>query len=209
MTAKSAPRESSVAERRRCGWSIGKDVARTNPTMIAYHDDEWGVPVHDDRKHFEFLVLDAVPSGTELGDRAEQAGWLSPRVRRFRSRASPGSIAGASSACSVTPASCGTGRRSRHPSATPARSWRSRKSAGHFDRYIWQFVGGRCRHNAWRIDEGSAGAHRRVRRDEQGARERRGFKFVGSTICYAYMQAAGMVNDHAIACFRHAQLRRR
>jgi DNA-3-methyladenine glycosylase I len=209
MTAKSVPAApSSSVERRRCGWSIGKDVARANPTMIAYHDDEWGVPVHDDRKHFEFLVLDAFQAGLSWaivlnkrgGFRRAFADFDPVRVARFNRRSvermlgDPGIV---------------RNRQKIEASIGNARALLAiQEQHGSFDRFIWQFVDGRARHNAWRsMKEVPA----RTAESDAMSKEliRRGFKFVGSTICYAYMQAAGMVNDHEIACFRHAQLRPR
>jgi DNA-3-methyladenine glycosylase I len=207
MTAKSAPAAPpSSGERRRCGWSIGKDAARTNPTMIAYHDDEWGVPVHDDRKHFEFLVLDAFQAGLSWaivlnkrgGFRRAFADFDPVRVARFNRRSvermlgDPGIV---------------RNRQKIEASIGNARALLAiQEEHGSFDRFIWQFVDGRSRHNAWRsMKEVPA----RTTESEAMSKElvRHGFKFVGSTICYAYMQAAGMVNDHEVACFRYAQLR--
>ena len=92
-------------------------------------------------------------------------------------------------------------------SPTPGRSSRADET-GSFDAYVWQFVGGAPKQNAWQTMREVPAEHRRVGRHEQGA-PKRGFTFVGSTICYAFMQAAGMVNDHLVSCFRHKQIRRK
>jgi DNA-3-methyladenine glycosylase I len=195
-------------ERRRCGWSIGAEPTRQNPTMIAYHDSEWGVPVHDDGRHFEFIVLDAFQAGLSWaiilgkreGFRAAFDGFDPGRIARYTKRSIERLLADPSIV---------RNRQKIEATVTNARAFLAIQAEhGTFDRYIWRFVGGRPRQNAWasmrqvpaRTEESDAMS------DDLRAR---GFKFVGSTICYAYMQAAGMVNDHEVACFRHRELRRR
>jgi DNA-3-methyladenine glycosylase I len=175
--------------------------------MIRYHDLEWGVPVHDDRKHFEFLVLDGAQAGlswrTVLHKRDAYrkafADFDPVRVARFDGRkvrsllADPGII---------------RNRLKVEGAIRNARAFvKLQEDAGSFDEYVWGFVEGRTRHNTWnstsRIPATSPESDA-MSRDLK----RRGFTFVGSTICYAYMQAAGMVNDHLVDCFRHGQLRR-
>ena len=192
-------------ELRRCGWSLGIDNVRRNPTMVAYHDTEWGVPVHDDRKHYEFLVLDAFQAGLSWaivlnkreGFRRAFADFDPERVARFNRRsverliADPGIV---------------RNRQKIEASIGNARALLAlQEEHGSFDRFIWQFVDGKTRHNAWRSMKQVPA---KTAESDAMSKElvRRGFKFVGSTICYAYMQAAGMVNDHEIACFRHPQL---
>jgi DNA-3-methyladenine glycosylase I len=195
----------SADDVRRCGWSLGNDVARRNATMIAYHDTEWGVPVHDDRKHYEFLVLDAFQAGLSWaivlnkrdGFRRAFADFDPERVARFNRRsidrllADPGIV---------------RNRQKIEASIGNARALLAlQEQHGSFDRFIWQFVDGKTRHNAWRSMKRVPA--KTAQSDAMSkALMRHGFKFVGSTICYAYMQAAGMVNDHEISCFRHAQL---
>src|SRR5437870_2025939 len=132
----------------RCGWAESSDL------MIAYHDREWGVPLHDDRRHFEFLLLDGFQAGLS---------WAVILNKREGFRRA-------------------------------------------FDGFVWEFVGGATKRNAWKTLRQIPARTKesdRLSRALQG----RGFKFVGSTICYAYMQAAGLVNDHLVSCFRRADLR--
>jgi len=195
-------------ERRRCGWSLGKDAAPRNPTMIAYHDEEWGVPVHDDRKHFEFLVLDAFQAGLSWaivlnkreGFRQAFADFDPVRVARFNRRSVDRMLA--------DPAIVRNRQKIEATIGNARALLAVQETHGSFDRFIWRFVDGRTRHNAW---PSMRDVPARTAESDAMSKElvRLGFKFVGSTICYAYMQAAGMVNDHEIACFRHAQLRGR
>lgn len=186
----------------RCTWSEGSALLRR------YHDREWGEPVHRDRKHFEFLLLDAFQAGLSwnliLRKRAALrrafANFNPKRVARFTARdvrrllADPGII---------------RNRGKIEAAITNARGvLEVQREYGSFDRYIWSFVDGRPLVN-----------HRRRLADlpaktpvaEAMSRDlkRRGFKFVGPTICYAYMQAAGLVNDHTVNCFRHPQVKSR
>ena len=175
--------------------------------MLLYHDEEWGVPVHDDRKHYEFLVLDGAQAGlswrTVLHKRDAYrrafAGFDPAKVARFDGRkvrsllADPGIV---------------RNRLKVEGAIKNARAFLEiQEEAGSFDAYIWRFVEGRTLHNAWptskKVPATSAESDAMSRDLKQ-----RGFTFVGSTICYAYMQAAGMVNDHVVDCFRHRQLRR-
>lgn len=185
----------------RCRWA-------QTPLGIAYHDTEWGVPVHDDRVLFEFLTLEGAQAGlsweTILRKRQAYrdafAGFDPERVARFtparveRLLGNPGIVRNRlkiESAVGNARALLGTQR-----------------EFGSFDAYLWNFVGGAPRVNRWR-------AARQVpaRTPESDALSRdlarRGFKFVGSTICYALMQAVGMVNDHTVDCFRHQRVGRR
>jgi len=193
--------------KRRCGWSEGADVARADPAMLAYHDTEWGVPLHDDRKHFEFLVLDAFQAGLSWaiilrkreGFRRAFDGFDPERVARYTSRSVERLLRDE-----------GIVRNRQKVEATigNARAFLAVQAvAGSFDRYIWQFTGGRTIQNAWRTrtDLPAKSKESDAMSKDLG---QRGFKFVGSTICYAYMQAAGMVNDHEVGCFRHAQVRK-
>ena len=185
----------------RCGWPQSKLALR-------YHDREWGVPLRDDRKIFEFLILDAAQAGLSWeiilrkreGFRAAFDGFDPGKVARYDRRrvqrllADPRII---------------RNRLKVESAIANARAFLAvQEECGSFARYIWRFVGGRPRVN-----------HRRSLREvpactpqsdamSQALRER-GFRFVGSTICYAFMQAAGMVNDHTVHCFRHAELARR
>jgi len=173
--------------------------------MIAYHDREWGVPVRDDRKHFEFLVLDAFQAGLSWaiilrkreGFRAAFADFDPARVARFGRRDVERLRADASIV---------RNRQKIDATISNAAAFLDiQKEFGTFDAFIWRFVDDRTlRHRRRRHDDIPAKsleseAMSRALRD-------RGFGFVGPTICYAYMQAAGMVNDHTVDCFRHAEI---
>jgi DNA-3-methyladenine glycosylase I len=183
----------------RCDWG------KVNPLMQRYHDEEWGVPLHDDRRHFEFLVLDAFQAGLSWSTilnkreyfRRAFAGFDPVRVARFNQRSvarlmrDPGIV---------------RNRAKIESGITNARAFLHVQEAfGSFDRYIWQFVGGAPRQNRWKTLQqlpATSAASDRMSADLKA----RGFRFVGSTICYAYMQAAGLVNDHTVSCFRHAEV---
>jgi DNA-3-methyladenine glycosylase I len=181
---------------RRCAW------ARTD-LSIAYHDREWGVPAHDDRLLFEFLILEGAQAGlsweTILKKREHYRrvfdGFDPRKVARYDERkraellADPGII------------------RNRLKIAAAIQNADAFLAVQHefgtFDAHIWKFVGGRPRRNAWRkLEEVPA----RTKESDAMSNDlvSRGFKFVGSTICYAFMQAVGMVNDHCMDCFRYS-----
>jgi DNA-3-methyladenine glycosylase I len=176
--------------------------------MIAYHDTEWGVPLHDDRKLYEFIVLDGAQAGlswsTVLRKRESYRkafrGFDPKVVARFTPRdvarllKDPGII---------------RNKLKIESGITNARKFLEvRKEFGSFDAYIWQFTGGKTvQHRCRRLSDIPATS------DESDAMSRdmkkRGFTFVGSTICYAFMQAAGMVNDHLVGCFRYKEVQRK
>ncbi len=192
----------STAEPRRCGWA-----AKSGPLDRHYHDTEWGVPVHDDRVLFEFLILEGAQAGlswsTVLGRREGYrtafAQFDPARVARF------------------TPARCEKlledpgivrNRLKVASAVTNARAFLELQAAhGSFDAWLWQFVDGRPIQNAWRrMDEVPATTP--LSDALSKALSKAGFRFVGSTIVYAFMQAVGMVNDHTTDCFRHLPVRR-
>ena len=175
--------------------------------MVAYHDTEWGVPLHDDRKLFEFMVLDAMQAGLnwrivlQKRENFRQAlhGFDVRKIAKYRDRdlerllGTEGIIRNRLKlAAAITNAQAAI---------------RVEQEFGSLDVYLWQFVGGRPKVNAWRqigqIPPQSPEAES-MSRDLK----KRGFKFVGPTICYAFMQAAGLVNDHLTGCFRYAGLAR-
>ena len=185
----------------RCGWT--KDDALMN----AYHDEEWGVPVHDDKKHFEFLVLDAFQAGLSWktilyrreGFRKAFAGFDVEKVARFTEKKLEKLMQDESII------------RNR------LKIWGTVKNAkafiqvqeefGSFDKYIWQFVRNKPvvnKHKTLKDIRATSPESDAMSKDMK----KRGFTFAGSTICYAYMQAAGMVNDHLLDCFRHKSVSR-
>lgn len=191
------PSSNNVAPRR-CAWP-------SSELAILYHDREWGVPLRDDRKLFEFLVLDAMQAGLSWeivlrkreGFRAALDDFDPEKIVRYDARkiesllANPGII---------------RNRLKIESAVTNARAFLAvQKEFGSFAEYVWQFVGGRPIVNRRRSHRGIPA--RTAESDAMSkALKARGFRFVGSTICYAFMQAAGMVNDHTVHCFRHAEL---
>jgi DNA-3-methyladenine glycosylase I len=180
----------------RCSWA-------TNDLSIRYHDEEWGVPVHDDRLLFEFLILEGAQAGLSWNTilqkrdnyRSAFDGFDPQLVARYDRRKvqsllkNPGIV------------------RNRLKIASTVRNAKAflkvQDEFGSFDRYIWMFVGGKPLVNSWRQLQKIP-----ARTPESDAMstdlKKRGFNFVGSTICYAFMQATGMVNDHMIDCFRYS-----
>ena len=179
----------------RCGWA-------TTELSTAYHDEEWGVPCHDDRTLFEFLILEGAQAGlsweTILRKRHHYRrafGGFDPTVvARYGERKRRELMEDAGLVRNRLKIAAAVGN---------AQAFlRVREEHGTFDRYVWRFVGGRPRVNAWRVHEDVPA---RTAESEAMSRDlgRRGFRFVGPTICYAFMQAVGMVNDHLVQCFRH------
>jgi DNA-3-methyladenine glycosylase I len=188
----------SIANLVRCHWAQ-KEI------NIPYHDEEWGVPVHDDRLLFEFLILEGAQAGlswdTILQKRARYRevfdNFDANKIARYDKKkvrallADPGIIRNKLKIASTI--------------SNAQLFLKAQEEFGSFDKYLWQFVGGRPIKNAWKL-------HKRVpaktRESDALSKDlqKRGFRFVGSTICYAYMQAIGMVNDHLVTCFRYRQV---
>ena len=187
----------ATAPRTRCGWCLG------DPLMVAYHDEEWGVPLHDDRRHFEFLVLDGAQAGlswqTILRKRESYrrafAGFDPARVARFGERDVERLLADAGIVRNR--------QKIRSAIANADVFLELQAECGSFDDYVWRFVDGAPKVNRWR-KTGDIPARTAESAAMSRDLRRRGMSFVGPTICYAYMQAAGMVNDHLTSCFRHA-----
>lgn len=190
-----------MTKKQRCEWPAD------NALMIAYHDDEWGVPLHDDRVLFEYIVLDGAQAGlswlTVLKKRENYReafdGFDPEKVARYGKRKvnqllrnegiirNRQKIASAIQNAQVFLTVC--------------------EDEDGFDQYIWEFVGGKPTVNTWKTTADVPA--KTVESDAMStALKKRGFNFVGSTICYAFMQAAGMVNDHTTDCFRHKQVGR-
>jgi DNA-3-methyladenine glycosylase I len=191
-------KRAKTAERRRCAWP-------SSEISIRYHDHEWGVPLKDDQKLFEFLILDAMQAGLSWEiilrkregfraafddfDPVKIASYGPEKVKALL--ADPGIV---------------RNRLKIESSVSNARAFLAvQKEFGSFAKYVWQFVGGKPLVNRRRH-------HKQIpaRSEESDAMskalKKRGFRFVGSTICYAFMQASGMVNDHLTGCFRHPEL---
>lgn len=182
-----------------CEWPGVDDL------MIKYHDTEWGVPLHDDRKLFEFLVLDAFQAGLSWStilkkrenfrkafdnfDAAKIAGYKEPKIQKLLSDS-------------------GIIRNRLKIRSSVTNAWaflEIQNEFGSFDKFIWQFTAGKQRVNRWKklLEIPAKTAESDAMSMELKSR---GFKFVGSTICYAFMQAAGMVNDHITSCFRYREV---
>jgi DNA-3-methyladenine glycosylase I len=185
---------------KRCRWA-------TSELNIPYHDEEWGVPLHDDRALFELLILEGAQAGlswdTVLKKRSRYRevfdGFDAERVARYDKKKVRELLKDA-----------GIIRNKLKIAATISNAQaflKVQEEFGSFDKYIWQFVGGKPKQNAWKTHKrlpAKTAESDAVSKDLQ----KRGFRFVGSTICYAFMQATGMVNDHLLECFRYADLNR-
>lgn len=183
----------------RCGW------CGTDPLYVAYHDTEWGVPVHDDRRLFEFLILEGAQAGlswiTILKKREAYrrafAGFEAAKVARYGPRQVERLLADAGIVRNRLKIEAAINNAQRFLEV--------QEEFGSFDEYVWRFVDGRPVENRWKTLKqvpASTPESDALSRDLKA----RGFKFVGSTICYAHMQATGMVNDHLVGCFRHAEV---
>jgi DNA-3-methyladenine glycosylase I len=199
-TSPAAPVAAAVEEsmRERCAWARGDKY-------IAYHDEEWGVPLHEDRALFELLILEGAQAGlswsTILNKRDHYRkvfdGFQARKMAHYDDR---------KVAALMQDAGIVRNRLKVNAAVTNAKAFLAlQKEFGTFDAYIWSFVGGRPVRNGWRdFKEVPA----RTEQSDAMSKDlrKRGFTFVGSTICYAFMQATGMVNDHLTSCFRHRQL---
>lgn len=186
-------------DHQRCGWP-GDD-----PLMIRYHDEEWGVPVHDDRKWFEFIVLDAFQAGLSWKTVLHKREAFHRVFYGFDPQRVAGMSERAMEAAMANPAII-RNRLKIGAAVKNARSFlRLQKACGSFDDYIWAFTGGRVIQNRWEALE-SVPAKTDLSDTVSKDLKRRGFTFVGSTICYSFLQAAGVVNDHLVTCFRYREL---
>jgi DNA-3-methyladenine glycosylase I len=182
----------------RCAWA-------TSEPAVTYHDEEWGVPVHDDRVLFEFLILEGAQAGLSWNTILNKRENYRKAFDRFR----PEKIAryGKQDVQRLLRNDGIVRNRLKIAAAIGnAKNFLAvQREFGSFDAYLWSFVGGAPIENRWRV---LTDVPARTAESDAMSREllRRGFKFVGSTICYAFMQATGMVNDHLITCPRHGQL---
>ena len=180
----------------RCAWAEKSELEQ------AYHDTEWGVPAHEDRLLFEFLILEGAQAGLNWstilqkreGYRKAFDNFDALRISRYTGKkiarllADPGIV---------------RNRLKIHATVTNAKAFLAvQKEFGSFDRYLWEFVGGKPLQNA-RKKMGDIPTHTSESDAMSRDLKKRGFKFVGTTICYAFMQATGMVNDHVVDCFRY------
>ena len=186
-------------DRPRCTWCLSSDL------YVRYHDEEWGVPEHDDQKLFAKLILDGAQAGlswiTILKKRDNYYRAFDDFNAEKMARYSDKKIAALLADPGIV-----RNRLKVNAAVINARAYlKLRQEVGSFDEFLWQFTGGKTKRNAWkslkelptRTPESDAMSK---------ALQQRGFKFVGSTICYAFMQAVGMVNDHRVDCFRYRQV---
>jgi len=186
---------------KKCTWAL------SSPSEQQYHDLEWGVPVHDDRLLFEFLVLEGAQAGlswaTVLNKRDNYRkafdNFNVERVTSYDDKkinallANPGIV---------------RNKQKINSAVTNAQAFLTvQREFGSFDSYIWQFVDGRPLHNAWESAT-DIPVSTQISNLMSKDLKKRGFKFVGNTICYAFMQATGMVNDHTVDCYRYAEIKR-
>src|SRR6202048_2673626 len=162
----------------RCRWA-------SNEWNVPYHDEEWGVPLHDERKWFELLILEGAQAGLSWDTVLRKR----ERYREVLDGFDPGTI---------------RNRLKIAATISNARAFlKIQQEFGSFDAYIWPFVNGKPKQNAWKLKVPA-----RTKESDALSKDllKRGFRFVGSTICYALMQATGLVNDHAVTCYRYTQL---
>jgi DNA-3-methyladenine glycosylase I len=183
----------------RCGWA-------RDELMCIYHDEEWGVPLHDDQALFEFLVLEGAQAGLSWSTILRKR----PNYRKAFDRFDPRKVARYDEQkLAELLADAGIVRNRLKIGAAIANAealLTVKKEFGTFDRYIWQFVQGKPVQNRWR-EPGEVPATTAQSDAMSKDLAKRGFRFVGSTICYAFMQATGMVNDHLVGCFRYKELK--
>lgn len=184
----------------RCSWP-GNSVL-----MIKYHDEEWGVPVHSDQKWFEFIVLDAFQAGLSWSTIINKRENFRKAFDNFDYKKVAAYNDEKINSLLQDIGIIRNKLKIQSAVTNAAALLEVQKEFGSFDKYIWQFTKGKTIHNEWREMKevpASTAESDAMSKDLK----KRGFKFVGSTICYAFMQAAGMVNDHTTSCFRHKELK--
>lgn len=195
-------------KKKRCDWCLPRGDNPPNELMIKYHDEEWGTPVHDDRKLFEFLLLDAFQAGLSWSTiinkrnnfRKAFDNFDYKKIAKYDQRKIDKLLEDAGII---------RNKLKIYSSVENARAFMNiQKEFGSFDKYIWGFTGGKTKVNNWK-------QHRHIpaTSPESDAMskdlKKRGLNFVGSTICYAFMQAAGMVNDHVEDCYRYKEIKKK
>lgn len=188
--------------KKRCEWAKGSEL------YLAYHDTEWGVPVHDDRQLFEFLILEGAQAGLSWatilnkrqGYRLAYDNFDPQKVARYGDRKIEQLLGNAAIVRNKLKISASI--------ANAIAFENVQTEFGSFDGYIWRFVDGKPKRNSWR-SANKVPASTKESESMSKDLKKRGFKFVGSTICYAFMQAIGMVNDHLVKCYRYDELKGR
>jgi len=186
--------------KKRCSWANA-----AGDICIPYHDEEWGVPVHNDRTLFEFIVLDGFQAGLSWSTILKKR----DNFRKAFDRFDPGKIAKYGSGkreALLKDAGIIRNRQKIDAAITNAKVFLEvQESFGSFDSYIWQFVEGKPKINSWKVEKEIPA---KTVESEAMSRDlyQKGFRFVGPTICYAFMQAAGLVNDHEVGCYRYQEI---
>ncbi|HEY8095676.1 MAG TPA: DNA-3-methyladenine glycosylase I [Methylobacter sp.] len=186
---------------KKCTWAL------SSPNEEQYHDLEWGVPVHDDRLLFEFLILEGAQAGLSWSTILNKREGYRLAFDNFDAETVAGYDDKKINELLANPAIVRNKLKINAAVINAQAYLKVQQDFGSFDGYIWQFVDGKPLHNAWKSHAdipASTPASELMSKDLK----KRGFKFVGSTICYAYMQATGMVNDHTIDCYRHAEIKK-
>jgi DNA-3-methyladenine glycosylase I len=187
---------------KRCAW-----VGANNPLMLEYHDREWGVPIHDDQKHFEFLVLEAAQAGLSWsivlkkreGYRRAFSDFDPEKVARYTEKRIDN--------LTLNPAIIRNRLKIKAAIRNAQAFLTIQQEFGSFDAYCWRFVEGRPKLNRWKSTRQVPATSPESDAFSKDLK-RRGFSFVGSTVVYAHMQAVGMVNDHLVDCFRYREIQR-
>jgi DNA-3-methyladenine glycosylase I len=183
----------------KCTWAL------SSPSEEQYHDLEWGVPVHDDRRLFEFLILEGAQAGLSWSTILNKRDGYSLAFDNFDAEKIANYDHKKISELITNP-NIVRNKLKINAAVTNAQAFLAvQQDFGNFDTYIWQFIGGKPLHNAWK-NAAEVPASTPMSDLMSKDLKKRGFKFVGSTICYAYMQAVGMVNDHTVECYRHAEI---
>jgi len=187
---------------KRCGWANKRELEQS------YHDKEWGVPIHDDRSLFEFLILEGAQAGLSWSTILRKREGYRKAFDNFDARKISRYSKADVSRLLANPEIIRNKLKINATIANARAFLQAREQFGSFDRYIWQFVNGKPIQNSWKkmTDIPSSSPESEAMSKDL---RKRGFKFVGATICYAFMQAVGMVNDHVIGCFRHKELKKK
>jgi len=186
---------------KKCTWAL------SSPLEERYHDLEWGVPVHDDRLLFEFLILEGAQAGLSWVTILKKREAYKKAFDNFEASVVARYDNDKINSLLANPGIVRNKLKVNAAVINAAAFLDVQQSFGSFDEYIWLFVDGRPFHNAWN-SHADIPVSTRISELMSKDLKKRGFKFVGSTICYAFMQATGMVNDHTIDCFRHAEIRK-
>jgi DNA-3-methyladenine glycosylase I len=185
----------------RCGWVTGS----TDDAMLAYHDEEWGTPSHDDRHLFEMLTLEGAQAGLSWSTILRKRGGYSEAFRDFDAAAVARFAPRDVDRLLADPGIVRNRLKVESTVNNASRVLEVAEEFGSFDEYVWRFVDGKPKLNSWRsLSElpAETAESKAMSKDMK----KRGFRFVGPTVCYAFMEAVGMVNDHETSCFRYLQL---